>query len=203
MKIILLGAPGAGKGTLAANITANFDVVHISTGDLLRKNIKEGTALGLEAKAYMDKGLLVPDELVIALVKDTVGKTESFLFDGFPRTIEQAKAIDTFTDIEKVLNLNIDENLLKDRLTGRRACKACGKITHITLQNGALGCKVCGGELYQRNDDNEATVKSRMDVYNNQTAPLIEYYAKQGKLIDIDAGRDSAFVFQDAEKLLK
>ncbi|MDR1939882.1 MAG: adenylate kinase [Clostridiales bacterium] len=203
MKIILLGAPGAGKGTQAVRIAAAFNAAHISTGDLLRKNIKEGTELGREAKEYMDKGRLVPDDLVIALVKETAGKLNDFLFDGFPRTIEQAKAVDGFTAIDKVINLNIDEGLLTARLTGRRVCKSCAGITHLTLLNGAESCAVCGGGLYQRADDNEETVKSRLEVYNKQTAPLIEYYKKQGKLVDIDAGRQSAEVFADIERELK
>jgi adenylate kinase len=203
MRIILLGAPGAGKGTQAVKIAAAFKTPHISTGDLLRQNIKEGTGLGKAAKSYMDKGLLVPDELVIALVKDTVGKTESFLFDGFPRTVEQAAAIDEFTEIDAVINLEIDDSLLTDRLTGRRVCKDCAAVTHITLLNGSENCAVCGGALKQRADDNEDTVKSRLDVYYKQTAPLIGYYQRQNKLISINAGRASAEVFADIEKALK
>ncbi|MDR2090770.1 MAG: adenylate kinase [Clostridiales bacterium] len=202
MKIILLGAPGAGKGTQAVKIAAKFNAAHVSTGDLLRKNIKEGTELGKKAKEYMDAGRLVPDELVIALVADVIKDADSFLLDGFPRTIEQAKAVDRITEIEKVLNLQIDETLLMDRLTGRRVCKECAAVTHITLLNGADKCALCGGSLYQRSDDNETTVKSRMEAYYKQTAPLIEYYEKQNKLINVNSGRDSADVFKDIEKIL-
>jgi adenylate kinase len=202
MKIILLGAPGAGKGTQAVKIAAKFGAAHISTGDLLRKNIKESTDLGKQAKEYMDKGLLVPDGLVIALVESVIAGAKSFLLDGFPRTIEQAKAVDKIVNIDKVLNLQIDESLLMDRLTGRRVCKECAAVTHLSLLNGAEKCPICGGSLIQRSDDNEATVKSRMDAYYRQTAPLIEYYAKQKKLIDIDAGRDSSEVFKDIERIL-
>ncbi|MDR1906086.1 MAG: adenylate kinase [Clostridiales bacterium] len=203
MKIVLLGAPGAGKGTQAVKISARFNVAHISTGDLLRKNIKESTELGKKAKEYVDKGLLVPDELVIALVRETVKEIDSFLFDGFPRTIEQAKAVDDFTEIDKVINLDINESLLMERLTGRRVCGDCAAVTHITLLNGADKCGVCGGRLLQRADDNQATVKSRLDVYVKQTAPLIEYYKKQNKLVNIDAGREAADVFKDIESILK
>jgi adenylate kinase len=202
MKIILLGAPGAGKGTQAVKIAAKFGAAHISTGDLLRKNISEGTELGIWAREYMDKGLLVPDDLVIALVGRVIAGADSFLLDGFPRTIEQAKAVDKIIDIEKVLNLQIDEGLLMDRLTGRRVCKECAAVTHTTLLNGGDRCPLCNGELVQRSDDNEATVRSRMDAYYKQTAPLIEYYARQGKLIDVDAGRDSSEVFEDIERIL-
>jgi adenylate kinase len=203
MKIILLGAPGAGKGTQAAKIAAKFGAAHISTGDLLRKNIKEGTELGKRAKEYMDKGSLVPDDLVIALVKSVIVGADGFLLDGFPRTIEQAEAVDGIANIEKVLNLQIDESLLTDRLTGRRVCKECAAVTHLTLLNGSDKCPLCGGALFQRSDDNEATVKSRMDAYYKQTAPLIEYYEKRGKLINVNAGRDSAEVFKDIEKILE
>ncbi|MDR3263335.1 MAG: adenylate kinase [Clostridiales bacterium] len=202
MRIILLGAPGAGKGTAAVKIAAKYGAAHISTGDLLRKNIKEGTELGKKAKEFVDNGHLVPDELVIALVKDSVGKIESFLFDGFPRTTEQAKAVDTFTAIDKVINLQIDEALLMSRITGRRICKDCAAVYHVDLLNGKDKCSLCGGKLCQRADDNEATVKSRLDVYKKQTAPLIDYYKQQNKLIDIDAGREAAAVFADVEKIL-
>ncbi|MDR2047789.1 MAG: adenylate kinase [Clostridiales bacterium] len=202
MKIILLGAPGAGKGTQAVKIAAKYGVAHISTGDLLRKNIKDCTELGKKAKEFMDGGRLVPDGLVVALVKDAVSAVENVLFDGFPRTIEQARAVDGFAAVDKVINLRIDESLLMNRLTGRRVCNDCAAVTHVSLLNGAGKCQVCGGVLQQRADDNEVTVKSRLDIYCKQTAPLIEYYEKQGKLIDIDAGRESDEVFKDIERVL-
>lgn len=191
MNLILLGAPGAGKGTQATKIAERYGLVHISTGDIFRANIKNGTEIGLLAKSYIDKGELVPDEVTCAIVKDRltwddVKESNGYLLDGFPRNLYQAEELDKFASIDGVVNINIDFKLLMDRLCGRRVCKECGESYHVSTLNGATTCKRCGGELYQRKDDNEETVGNRLRVYSEQTAPLIEYYSKKGVLIDID-----------------
>lgn len=187
MKLILLGAPGAGKGTQATKIAERYNVVHISTGDIFRANIKNGTEIGLLAKSYIDKGALVPDEVTVAIVKDRLTWDDcknGYLLDGFPRNLYQAEALDTFAEIDGVVNINIDHKLLMDRLCGRRVCKECGESYHISTLGGRTTCERCGGELYQRKDDNPETVASRLKVYNEQTAPLIEYYTKKGVILN-------------------
>ena len=188
MKIIMLGAPGAGKGTQAKKIAEKYAIPHISTGDIFRANIKNGTELGMKAKTFMDQGLLVPDELVVDLVVDRVQQEDcanGYMLDGFPRTIAQAEALDKITKIDLVINIDVDFSLLLDRLCGRRVCKDCGESYHISRLNGETKCSRCGGELYQRKDDNPETVQSRLDVYNAQTAPLIEYYTKKGIIFNV------------------
>ena len=202
--IILLGAPGAGKGTQAVAIAETFKIPHISTGDIFRKNIKEGTPIGLKAKSYIDAGKLVPDEVVIAIVEGRIKEDDcknGYLLDGFPRTLDQAAALDKVTDVTAVVNLDIDLNLLMKRLTGRRVCKACGASTHIDFMKGDA-C-ACGDNWIQRDDDKEETVKSRLGVYTAQTQPLIAYYGKQNKLLTVDAGRSIADVGADVIKALK
>lgn len=204
MNIILLGAPGAGKGTQAVNIAETFKIPHISTGDIFRKNIKEGTPLGLKAKGFIDAGKLVPDEVVIDIVASRLKEADcknGYLLDGFPRTLPQAKALDGITNVQAVVNLDIDLNLLMQRLTGRRVCKACGASTHVSFMKSEK-C-TCGGTFIQRDDDKEDTVKSRLDVYVKQTQPLIEYYKTQKKLIDINAGRGIEDIGKDIVKALK
>ena len=188
MNIILLGAPGAGKGTQASRISDNFKLPHISTGDIFRENIKNETPIGLLAKSYIDKGQLVPDEVTCKIVEERIGRTDcenGYMLDGFPRTIAQAEALDKITNIDLVINIDVDFSLLLDRLCGRRVCKDCGESYHITKLNGETKCSRCGGELYQRKDDNPETVQSRLDVYNAQTAPLIDYYTKKGVLFNV------------------
>ena len=195
IRTILLGPPGAGKGTQAARIIEKYQIPHISTGDIFRENIKNGTELGKKAKAYMDRGELVPDELVIDLATDRLLRDDckaGFILDGFPRTVHQAEALDAFlkahdSKIDVVLNLDVDEEELMKRLTGRRVCKDCGASFHVVSmppkQEGI--CDVCGGELIQRADDNEETAKNRIAVYNEQTSPLIGYYRAAGNIVDI------------------
>ena len=202
MKLVLLGAPGAGKGTQALKIAEKYKVLHISTGDLLRKNIKERTEIGKKAKEYVDTGRLVPDDVVIAIVKDAVKASPSFLLDGFPRTIEQAVAVDSFTEIGRVINLIVDEAALLTRITGRRGCKACAAIYNTAAIGDIEKCPACGGLLFQRADDNEETVKARLEVYKKQTAPLVEYYEKQGKLVSVKTDRTPEEAFADIEKIL-
>ena len=188
MNIILLGAPGAGKGTQATRISDKFGLPHISTGDIFRENIKNATPIGLLAKSYTDKGQLVPDEVTCEIVKDRLQKEDckdGYLLDGFPRTIAQAEALDGFAKIDAVININIDFSLLMARLCGRRVCKECGESYHVSTLNGETKCARCGGELYQRKDDNPETVQSRLDVYNAQTAPLIAYYTEKGLIFNV------------------
>lgn len=205
LRAILLGPPGAGKGTQAVRIVDKFNVPHISTGDIFRDNIKKGTELGKKAKAYMDRGELVPDDLVIEIATTRLLEDdckEGFLLDGFPRTIYQAEKLDAFLEkhgqkIDKVLNLDVKKDVLIERLTGRRVCKGCGASFHIkNMPPKKAGiCDVCGGELFQRSDDTAATVANRIDVYNEQTLPLVEYYKKAGVLFDVDGSIDADPLF--------
>lgn len=188
MNIILLGAPGAGKGTQASRISDNYHLPHISTGDIFRENIKNQTPIGLLAKSYIDGGKLVPDEVTCKIVEERISREDckaGYMLDGFPRTIAQAEALDKITKIDLVINIDVDFSLLLDRLCGRRVCKDCGESYHISRLNGETKCSRCGGELYQRKDDNPETVQSRLDVYNAQTAPLIEYYTKKGIIFNV------------------
>lgn len=203
MYLVFLGAPGAGKGTQATRVCEKYNIPHISTGDILRANIKAGTALGVEAKGYIDKGLLVPDEVVIGLVKQRLSEADcqkGFLLDGFPRTIEQAKALNEFAKISCAINIAVDEKLVVDRIAGRRMCK-CGESYHVSWYDKDT-CAKCGEKLYQRDDDKEDTVKSRLEVYNAQTAPLIEYYGNMGILKDVDGAQEMNKVFDDIVRIL-
>ncbi|MBO4989788.1 MAG: adenylate kinase [Clostridia bacterium] len=183
MNIVLLGAPGSGKGTQASMISERYGLVHISTGDIFRENIKNGTEIGLLAKSYIDAGKLVPDEVTCEIVRQRLAKDDckkGYLLDGFPRNTYQADQLDGFSKVDLCININIDHALLMNRLCGRRVCRDCGESYHVDTLNGATTCKKCGGELYQRRDDNPETVASRLAVYNEQTAPLIDYYTKKG-----------------------
>ncbi|MCT4508678.1 MAG: adenylate kinase [Tepidibacter sp.] len=207
MKLILLGPPGAGKGTQASGIVKKYSIPHISTGDIFRKNIKEGTELGLKAKEYMDKGLLVPDELVVEIVKDRLLEDDcksGFLLDGFPRTVVQAQALDKVLtesnmNLDKVINIQVDKTVLVDRAVGRRICKNCGATFHIKYNPSKVDgkCDICQGDLYQRADDNEETVSKRIQVYLDQTEPLIDYYTNQGIINTIDGQQSIDKVFED------
>lgn len=212
MRLILLGPPGAGKGTQAASIVEKYNVPHISTGDIFRKNIKEGTELGTKAQEFMNKGELVPDSLVVALVEDRLKEADAkdgFLLDGFPRTIAQAEALDAAlvamgTGLDRVINIKVDPSLLVERACGRRICKECGATYHIKFNPSKVEavCDKCSGPLYQRADDNEETVSNRVNVYMNETAPLIDYFGNQDKIVDIDGQQDIAKVFEDIVKVL-
>lgn len=205
LRAVLLGPPGAGKGTQAVRLVEKYEIPHISTGDIFRKNIKEGTELGKKAQKYMNAGALVPDELVVDLVKDRLQQDDcknGFLLDGFPRTIFQAEKLDEFLSesnlkMDIVINLKVEKEALIKRLTGRRVCKDCGASYHIVnippKKEGV--CDICGGELIQRKDDNIETVENRINVYEEQTAPLIGYYKEAGSLVDFDgeASLDEVF----------
>lgn len=213
MNLILMGLPGAGKGTQAAYIVEKYGIPHISTGDMFRAAIKDQTALGLKAKEYMDQGQLVPDEVTIGIVKDRLSKDDcekGFLLDGFPRTVPQAQALEQLlTELEKkldyVININVDKDLLMQRLTGRRICKDCGATYHLVFNPPTKEgvCDKCGGELYQRSDDNEATVSKRLEVNIAQTKPLLDFYLEKGYVKDIDGQRDIQVVFESIVELLE
>lgn len=190
MRLILLGAPGAGKGTQATRIAAKYGIVHISTGDIFRANIKNGTEIGKLAKSYIDAGKLVPDSVTCDIVKDRLTWDDvknGYLLDGFPRSLFQAEELAKFADIDLCLNLEVDESLIMDRICGRRVC-ACGESYHVSTLGGKTTCAKCGKELYVREDDNPETVKARLNTYNVMTAPLIAYYAAQNKLETIVCG---------------
>ena len=196
--IILLGAPGAGKGTLAEGVRAATDFIHVSTGDMLRAAIKAGTSTGLEAKAFMDKGELVPDEVILRIVRERLAQgrpTDRYMFDGFPRTLEQARGLDETLAalngrVNQVFLLEVPTPVIVSRLSGRRICKSCGAVYHVTnIPSKVEGvCDQCGGPLYQRPDDSEETVLNRLEVYQRQTASLIDFYETKGVLVRINAG---------------
>ena len=211
-RVVLLGPPGAGKGTQAKKISEKYNVLHISTGEIFRANVKEGTPLGLKAKEYMDKGALVPDELVCDLVEDRLTWDDcknGYLLDGFPRTVYQAEHFDRFLkgrdhELDVVLDIEVPNEAILPRMAGRRVCRGCGAsyhvVTHPPKKEGV--CDLCGGELYQREDDSEETVKARLQVYADQTSPLIEYYTKSGKNAVVDGNRPVEEVFETICALL-
>ena len=200
--IIMLGAPGAGKGTQSALIAEEYNIPHISTGDILRKNIKEGTELGKLAKSYIDAGALVPDEVVIGIVADRLKEADAqngYVLDGFPRTIAQAEALDKVARIDIAVNIVVGFDVIVERLAGRRVC-VCGATYHTSKLNGSTTCAKCGKELFFRDDDKPETVRARLETYEKQTAPLIGYYDKKGILVNVDA---TGTIEQDFEKIKK
>jgi len=212
LNVILLGPPGAGKGTQAEGIVREFGLVHISTGDMLRAAVKNGTEMGLKAQEYMTKGELVPDEVVIGIVRDRIAEPDcekGFLLDGFPRTVGQAEALDKALismdkNIDAVINIVVPDEELLNRLTGRRICKTCQRPYHAIFNPPQTeGVCECGGELYQRADDTIETVKNRLDVYHSQTSPLIDYYGSKSILVDIDGTKSVNAVFEDINNALK
>jgi len=197
VRIVLVGPPGAGKGTQAQFIASHLSIPKISTGDIFRVNVSQGTELGREARAYMDRGDLVPDSVTIAMVRDRLAEGDTrdgFLLDGFPRTLTQAKALDETLDdmgakLDVVLELVVDDDEVVRRLSGRRTCRVCGRVWHVDFDPpiGEGICDQCGGELFQRDDDREETVRHRLEVYADQTSPLIDFYADKGILVGLDA----------------
>ena len=184
MKIVFLGAPGAGKGTHAQQLMKELNIPQISTGDMFRRAIREETPTGLQAKSYMDKGELVPDEVVIAMVKERLAEDDcknGYILDGFPRTVAQAEAMEEFATIDLALNIDVPAELIISRLSSRRMCAGCGATYNITLHKSDK-CSTCGGELYQRDDDKPETIRKRLDVYEEKTAPLVAYYRAKGLL---------------------
>ena len=212
MKIIMLGAPGAGKGTQAKKIAAKYGIPHISTGDIFRANIKEGTELGKKAKTYMDQGLLVPDELVVDLVVDRLQQEDcknGYVLDGFPRTIPQAESLDAALakvgeKMEYAIDVNVPDENIVNRMGGRRACVGCGATYHIVYNPTKVEgiCDACGEKLILRDDDKPETVQKRLGVYHEQTQPLIDYYTKAGILKEVDGTVDMEEVFQNIVQIL-
>ncbi|MBD2866289.1 MULTISPECIES: adenylate kinase [Paenibacillus] len=213
MNILFMGPPGAGKGTQAERIVDGFRVPHISTGDAFRLAMSQGTPLGVQAKSFVDQGLLVPDEITNGIVKERLEKPdcdEGFLLDGFPRTLAQAEALDEMLasmgkKIDHVVNLKVDRDLLLGRLTGRRICKSCGATYHVMFNppKSEGVCDKCSGELYQRSDDTEEKVGTRLDEYSNKTAPLLTYYSNKGLLREVDGQQDIDAVTAEISSLLR
>lgn len=212
MKIIMLGAPGAGKGTQAKKIAEKYHIPHISTGDIFRANIKNGTELGKKAKTYMDQGLLVPDELTVDLVIDRVGQDDckdGYILDGFPRTIPQAECLDAALEkrgekVDFAINVEVPDENIVNRMSGRRACVGCGATYHIKYNPTKVDgvCNACGEKLVLRDDDKPETVQKRLGVYHDQTQPLIDYYTKSGVLKEVDGTVDMEDVFQAIVEIL-
>ena len=212
MRLLIMGRPGAGKGTQAANIKEYYSIPHISTGDMFRAAIKEGTELGKLAKSYMDKGALVPDEVTIGIVKERLLKDDckkGFLLDGFPRNVLQAEALDSFMkeqgiSLDAVLDVNVDASILIRRIVGRRICKTCGATYHIDFNKPKKEgiCDNCGTPLIQRADDTIETAGSRLEVYDKQTAPLLAYYEKQNLLKTVNGDQELNKVFEDIKAVL-
>ena len=212
MNIILMGLPGAGKGTQASEIVKKFPIPHISTGDVFRKAIKDETDLGKEAKSYMDRGELVPDEVTVGIVKERISEDDAkkgFLLDGFPRTIEQAEALNSIMseldrEIDAVINIEVPEEELMNRLTGRRICEKCGTTYHLVFNPPKVDgiCDIDGGKLYQREDDNPETVSNRLSVNVKQSKPILEYYNNKGVLKNIDGSKDIDEVTNDVIDIL-
>ena len=212
MNIILMGLPGAGKGTQASEIVKKFPIPHISTGDMFRKAIKDETDLGKEAKSYMDRGELVPDEVTVGIVKERISEDDAkkgFLLDGFPRTIEQAEALNNIMseldrNIDAVINIEVPEEELMNRLTGRRICEKCGTTYHLVFNPPKVDgvCDIDGGKLYQRKDDNPETVSNRLSVNVKQSKPILEYYDEKGVLKNIDGAKDIDEVSKDVIDIL-
>jgi len=213
MNIVFLGPPGAGKGTQAKILIERYGIPQISTGDMLREHRARGTELGKKAQEYMDKGQLVPDEIILGMVKERLSQPDcqkGFILDGFPRTVAQAEALDKLLSemgkkLDFALALIVPDDLLVERLTGRRTCKSCGMMYHIKYKppKAEGKCDVCGGELYQRPDDNEETVRNRLKVYHEQTAPLIEYYKNKGILREIDGSKSIEEITQQIISILE
>ena len=204
MNIIFLGPPGAGKGTQAQRVCDALKIPQISTGDILRRAIKEQTPTGLEAKSYIDAGKLVPDEVVIAIVRERLAMDDcqnGYILDGFPRTVPQAEALSQFANIDAVVDLDVADEVLVNRLSGRRVCLACGATYHVSYMNGE-NCTKCGEKLIQRDDDKPETVLSRLTVYHSQTAPLVEFYKNKGLLKLIDGAQDMDTIFNSILKTL-
>ncbi|HCY8704127.1 TPA: adenylate kinase [Staphylococcus aureus] len=212
MNIILMGLPGAGKGTQASEIVKKFPIPHISTGDMFRKAIKEETELGKEAKSYMDRGELVPDEVTVGIVKERISEDDAkkgFLLDGFPRTIEQAEALNNIMseldrNIDAVINIEVPEEELMNRLTGRRICESCGTTYHLVFNSPKVEgiCDIDGGKLYQREDDNPETVANRLSVNIKQSKPILDFYDQKGVLKNIDGSKDISDVTKDVIDIL-
>jgi adenylate kinase len=213
MRIVLLGGPGAGKGTQAQNLAEEYTIAHIATGDILRQAIKDGTEMGIKAKSYMDKGLLVPDDVVVGIIKDRLAQDDvnsGFVLDGFPRTVPQAEALDVITKeinmpVDAVINIKTTPEVVVERLSGRRTCRDCQTVYHVLYSAPKMQgkCDRCEGELYQRDDDKEETIRKRLEVYEKQTFPLLEYYKTSAKLMEVCGDVPISEVFDSIKQALR
>ena len=206
MNVIFLGPPGAGKGTQAQRICAALNIPQISTGDILRRAIKEQTATGLKAKEFIDAGKLVPDEVIIDIVRERLAQDDcsnGYILDGFPRTVPQAEALEGIAKIDAVIDLDVADEELIARLSGRRVCLNCGATYHVSRLNGETKCAACGENLIQRDDDKAETVLNRLNVYHSQTAPLVDFYQKKGTLKVIDGAQDMDTIYESILAVLK
>ncbi len=206
MNVIFLGPPGAGKGTQAQRICAALEIPQISTGDILRRAMKEGTPTGLKAKAFVEAGKLVPDEVIIDIVRERLAQEDcrrGYILDGFPRTVPQAEALEGIAHIDAVIDLDVADEVLIERLSGRRVCLKCGATYHVSRLNGETKCANCGEELVQRKDDSAETVLNRLNVYHDQTAPLVDFYQKKGLLKVIDGAQDMETIFNSIMAIVK
>lgn len=206
MNVIFLGPPGAGKGTQAQRICAALEIPQISTGDILRRAMKEGTPTGLKAKAFVEAGKLVPDEVIIDIVRERLAQEDcqrGYILDGFPRTVPQAEALEGIAHIDAVIDLDVADDVLIERLSGRRVCLKCGATYHVSRLNGETKCANCGEELVQRKDDSAETVLNRLNVYHDQTAPLVDFYQKKGLLKVIDGAQDMETIFASIMAIVK
>lgn len=199
MRLVFIGPPGIGKGTYAAAVSQKYGIPHISTGDILRDEVKRGTELGRRVKEYLDKGVLVPDELIIEMVRERLSQGDcrrGFILDGFPRTMRQAEELDRITKIDLVLNFVAPEEVIVDRISGRRICRVCGAIYHVKYMPPKVPgvCDKCGGELYQRDDDKPEVVRRRLEVFKAQFEPIVSYYRGRGLLVEIDASERAEVV---------
>jgi adenylate kinase len=203
-KIALLGPPGAGKGTQAKLIAARSGLIHLSTGDILRDEVARATELGRAAKGYMDRGDLVPDRLIIDMIKGRIAEADGFILDGFPRTVAQAEALTDITPIDLAINIALSREDVIDRLSSRRVCRECGKIYNLLFNPPAdeERCDACGGELFQRDDDRPAVIENRYDVYMQATAPLIDFYRTRGVLHEVDGAQPTEVVLEEIMALL-
>jgi len=208
MRLVFIGPPGVGKGTYAAAVSQRFGIPHISTGDMIREEIKRGSELGRKLKEYVDRGLLVPDEIVTEMVRERLSREDckrGFILDGYPRTLKQAEELDRITAIDLVLNFVAPDEVIIDRISGRRICRVCGAIYHVKYMPPKVPgvCDRCGGPLYQREDDKPEVVARRLEVYRQQFAPIIEYYRRRGILVDVDASEQAEVVVPRVLKLLE
>lgn len=204
LNLILLGGPGAGKGTQASRIVDSMDLVHLSTGDILREEVSEGTELGRQAKEYMDRGDLVPDELIIDMVSNKLDQDSGYLFDGFPRTISQAEELEDVLEIDKVIYINISKEEAVRRLSARRVCSECGEIYNLLFDKPSEPgvCDKCNGELYQRSDDRPEVIRNRFETFLEQSAPLIDFYRDRGTLVEVDGEREPGEIFEEVRSAI-
>ena len=205
LKIVMVGAPGSGKGTQSSKMTVEYGIPHISTGQIFRKKVASKHPLGKLIESYINKGEFVPDEIGIQIVIDRLKEEDcknGFILDGFPRSLYQAELLEKMLEVDYVINLEISEQRLMDRLCGRRVCSACGLVTHVSALSGADVCPKCGSALNVREDDKVETIKHRMEVYERETKPIVDFYRKRGKLIDVNSDQDSDKVFEEIKEAL-